>query len=151
MIRSVQVGNQSEMDVSNNGSVPASYFETGRTFEELQRLADHGELEGAFDVRQILPASSVAHPGNTIQIVTEGPIERLCMWGLTSDGPVSRLVRIGRQTVAGPVLADEPVIEQWLGEVVERELGGDRVSLEVLGPYPEVVGSLIAALIGKKS
>lgn len=146
LIHGVRVGNQSEVEVSGGyGPIPASYFETGRTLAELTALAESGELERAVELRQ-LTSMHVAFPGNSINVAIEGPFERVCMWGLVSDGPPSRLVRVEQQTTIGAVPEGKTAETRWLGEVIERELSGDRASLEVVGPSAEVVAQLLIGL-----
>lgn len=146
-VTGVRVGNQRDLDASSVGTrIPARYFEAGKTFAELSALADVGELQGAVELRQLLQLGEV-YSGNQVNVEVEGPFESFCMWGLTSDGQAPMLVRVQKQVKSGPLRLEEPPLESWLGEVIRRELAGDRVTFEVEGPSPEVVSGLIAAFM----
>ena len=58
-IDDIMCGNQCEAGVSGS-SIPARYFETGRSFEEVLKLAELGELELSLPQRQVLKMASVA-------------------------------------------------------------------------------------------
>ncbi len=149
-VRNVRVGNTFAVDINHiEARIPARYFETGRTFADLLALADAGELQGAIEPRQVIQMAQ-ADLGNMIGVQVEGPFESFCMWGLTGEGRLPLLVRVDRQVKQGPLRPEEPPLESWLGEVIERELAGDRVAFEVEGPSPEVVSGLIAAFMARK-
>lgn len=148
-VRSVRVGNQVHVDLSTQeGRIPARYFQAGKTFSELLALADVGELQGAVEARQVLKMTQ-ANAGSLVGVQVEGPFESFCMWGLTRDGEPPLLVRIARQTKQGPLRPEEPSLDNWLGELIARELEGDRVEFECEGPTPEVVSGLVASFMAQ--
>ncbi len=68
--------------MASQGRIPARFFETGRSFDEIKALADAGELELSTAQRQILNMD-VLELGNQLTVRTVGPFENLVMWGVT--------------------------------------------------------------------
>lgn len=135
LVHSVKVGNMSELEVGGYAPIPGRYFEQGRSFEDLQRLADAGELELAVEQRQILDMSEAA-PGVGISVQISGPYDRFCLWGLTYSGGNPHR----RAQVTG---AADGTFSARLDEVTLR---GVATVLEVTAPDATTAAHLLAAL-----
>lgn len=140
LVHAVRVGNQHQ-GVTDYGGVPARYFESGKTFEQVTELAAAGELGGSLEGRLLLELDH-CEIGNTVGVETSGAVGNLCLWGLTYDGHrPSRDVRIWRETVSDR----EP---SYRAEVVDRTLVGNRVRF---GANTETEGAaveLVKAFLG---
>lgn len=85
-IERVQVGNteQSPSDWGQGG-VPAHLFDGGKTFAEIERLAEMGELGMALPERMIWKLDTV-EPGCILRVRARGPFGGACAWGIVPDG-----------------------------------------------------------------
>lgn len=141
-VHRIAIGAQCEVEISGE-RIPGRYFETGKTFAELEALASQGEIEGAVHPRQVFEMVE-AQPGYNITVHTSGPYESLCLWGLTYAGgsPVRHVVV--EQEPGDPALARVGVhARSWQGRVIEHGLGGERLLVSVQGPSPEIVAQLL--------
>lgn len=142
----VFVGHCSEVSL-NQGRIPGRYFQTDQSMEELQALAEAGEIALTVQQRQMLEMET-AEVGNNIAVEIEGPFEDVCLWGLTYEfgGPVKSIVVEpasrrralddgGYQTLAG-----------FRGQIIERRLGGDCVTADVHAPSEASVCQLIGSM-----
>lgn len=119
-VHGVRVGNQSEAISDNYTGVPARYFESNRTFEQILALAAAGELPEALPDRLLLELS-LCEMGCQVGVETSGLLGAVCLWGLTSDGwQPRRDVRIWRETHSDR----DP---SYRAEVVDQTLVGDRL------------------------
>lgn len=84
VITAIRVGNCAEAGLDVPG-VPASFFDTGRSFDDLKRLAEMGELGAALPDRMILKLT-VCELGNSLRITTRGRFEGAAFWGLAREG-----------------------------------------------------------------
>lgn len=118
--------------------VPARYFETFRSFEELAELARAGELDDEVALAQIFEMRQV-EPGGQIRVSTKGPIEAVCFWGLIEDGSMKR------RTVE--VRAVEGTSE-YQGRIVEENMTGPQVLFVVRAPDSDDVVRLLQMQLG---
>lgn len=150
-VKRIRIGSTSDGDLASwgEGAIPGRYFEARKSFAELQRLAELGELIGAVDAMQVLQMRE-AEPGCQITVDIDGPVTQFCMWGLTHDGESlpPKLARVVYQRKQGPIRPEEPELGSWLGEVIERRLSGDTPVFEVEAPTAEVAASLISTFLG---
>ena len=136
LVHGVKVGNMTEVEIGGYAPIPGLYFQQGRTFEELQLLADVGELERGFEVRQQLEMHEAA-PGTQITVALSGPYDRFCVWGSTYiDGRPHRRATIGKAQQS----------EQFTGQLDEVTLGGVRTVLEVTAPDAKTAADLLVGL-----
>ena len=131
-VHEIKVGNQIEGTITLNTGIPGRYFAAGKSFEELEALAELGELEGSVEPRQVLEMQEAA-PGVSLRVVLSGPYDSLCLWGLTyakgsSRGYVTKVVQTGLG---------------WKGTMIERRLDGEHPVFEAEGPTAEVVATLL--------
>jgi hypothetical protein len=132
-IKSVRCGNSHEVAVGGVDNIPARYFEAGKSFEEMKKLAELGELELSIPQRQIISMSTL-EIGNSVSITTSGPFKNFCMWGKTPDG-------------YGP-LPQEVVIEksgaEFKASVSQLTLDGPQELLVIRAPTSEDCAIIIA-------
>lgn len=93
LVHTVKVGNTTEVEIGGLAPMPGLYFAQGRSFEDIVRLADAGELDVSIEARQQLEMNE-AYPGNTVSVSLSGPCDRLVLWGVTYSlgGPHRRAV-----------------------------------------------------------
>jgi hypothetical protein len=140
------VGNQHEMNIGPGEPIPARYFSEGRSLDDLQRLADAGELELNVEQRQILE-TEVAETGQHLTVRMTGPFESVCLWGLTY---AQRRPLLTQKIAPGWIEQDNPErvktrVAGFQGQVIEHHLGGDRVISNVFAPSEESVCRLLVA------
>lgn len=136
LVHGVRVGNMSELDVGGCSPVPGLYFAQGRSFEEIVRLAEAGELVLSTAARQQLEMHE-ALPGTLVVVSISGPYDRLCMWGTTyvQGGPHRRAVVEALGEGRG-----------FLARLDEVTLGGVRTVLDVTAPDAQTAAQLLAGL-----
>lgn len=135
-VQGVKVGNVSELEIGGYASIPGLYFEQGRSFEDILRLADAGELELSVQARQQLEMSEAA-PGVMVSVTLSGPYERFCLWGVTyvTGGPHRR----ARVEALSDTLS-------FAGRIDELTLSGVRTVLEVTAPTAQIATELLVGL-----
>lgn len=143
----VRVRNFMEASLTGD-AIPARYFETGRTFEEIVKLAEAGELELSVPERQRLEMEP-AEVGNQLAIEVRGKFSNACFWGLTytHGGPF----RSAAVTYAPNAFVREqdglPLHgEAYQGRLIEHRLGGDAVVLQVQAATEAACVSLLTGL-----
>lgn len=133
----LKVGNTCEGQVSYE-PIPARFFETDRTFEEIERLAEVGELALSLPQRQVLKMRT-AEPGVSVSVLLSGPFARFCMWGYSAalyEAPqVAEIVQ----------LTDG----KYEGRITTSTLDGDHVQSIVQAPGSMECATLMAALKGR--
>lgn len=135
MVHSIKVGNISEAEIGGCAPIPGRYFEQGRSFEEIQRLAEAGELDVSLEARQQLDMTE-AFPGGMVSIAISGSYERLCMWGVTyANGRPHRKASVQLLESGG-----------YCGRVDEVGLSGIRTVLDVTAPDVKAVTELLVGL-----
>lgn len=139
LIHSIKVGNLAELEIGGFAPIPARYFEQGRSFDELVRLAEAGELELAVEQRQLFEMTE-ASAGTTISVSISGPYDRFVLWGLTylTHG------RAHRRAVV------ERLESGFSGRLEEVGLSGIRTLLDVTAPDAATVATLLASLGASK-
>lgn len=112
-----RVGNQSQH--LNSSKIPARWFESGRSFAELEALAEAGELGAvmAQDLRRVLPMDTI-YSGVMLSVHVEGPFESLCVWGVL---PSEREGLLGVE-VDEAVGAEKAVARVYRQRVLDREI-----------------------------
>jgi hypothetical protein len=115
-VEDVRTGNQSHF----SGPVSAEYFSNGKSFAELEQLAERGELSVPphqhFEI-------DVVDSGQSLIVQMRGPFSGVALWGLAQVGPVPS------QSVDVKCEGSEHV-----GTIVEHRLRGDEVVLTVRSP-----------------
>ena len=140
LLYEIKVGNQTEVAI-DWAPIPARYFETGRSFEEIQRLADAGELDLSLDARQHLEMNE-ASPGTVISVHLSGPYDRVCLWGTTyaKNGRAFRRARVQKLEAS----AERP--ECFTAQLDEITLSGPMNVLDVQAPDAATAASLLVGL-----
>lgn len=86
VILNVRVGNMEQtLSDYEKGGIPAHLFDGGKTFEEIERLAEMGELGAALPERMLWQLDTV-EPGCILRVRTVGPFGGGCVWGIIPDG-----------------------------------------------------------------
>lgn len=135
LVHGVKVGNVTELEIGGYAPIPGRYFESGRTFEDIQRLADAGELELALESRQRLEMTE-ASPGVQVCVSISGSYDRFCLWGTTyAHGAPFRRASV-EATERGT----------FIGRVDEVGLGGIRTVLDVAAPDASTAAELVIGL-----
>lgn len=134
-IDDIQCGNQCEVGVSAS-AIPARYFETGRSFEDVLKLAEVGELELSLPQRQVLKMATLV-PGMTMRVSTSGPFSQFCVWGVmpSDNGPLPREVNIEKDPTKG----------DFIGTVVQHTLDGAETLMTVHAPTPEACAVILSS------
>jgi hypothetical protein len=134
-VESIQCGNMVEASV-NAAKIPARYFEVGKSFEEIQKLAELGELEMSLPDRQKLDMNIMV-PGTVMTVHLRGPFKNFCVWGIAPDsyGPMPQRVTIIHNKDNG----------QFVGTVSQFSLDGPEELLTVEAPTAEACAMVIAA------
>jgi hypothetical protein len=131
-IREIIVGNSGEV-TADWEPIPARFFETGRTFEEITALAEAGELALSLPQRQVLNIMT-GYPGVSVRLALTGPFARFCVWGYTAN--------------AGEAAAVTEIVElpdgRFEGRTIIDTLDGEKVQGVVRAP-----GSLECAMMLK--
>jgi len=135
-VHRIGVGNMVEVEIGGDQAIPGRYFEQGRSFEELERLAEVGELELSLPARQVLEMTE-ASPGMSIAVHLSGPYDRFVVWGLTYSG----LDRAHRRATIEPLESG-----RFMGRLDEVTLSGVRTVLDVTAPDAQTAATLLAAL-----
>lgn len=148
LVSAVLVGPQHEASQSCE-PIPARYFSEGRSMEELQRLADAGELSLSVEQRRVIEMA-VAEVGQTVTVRMTGPFEDVCLWGLTYSQQWPLLTqRISPSTwiaeSEGLQGGHGREVSGFHGRVIEHHLGGDRVISNVYAPSEQSVAQLLSA------
>lgn len=138
-VHGVRIGNMMEVGVGH-ARMPGRYFTVNRSFSELGKLAEIGELEVAVEARQLFEMTE-ATVGSIVGVDIEGPFAQVCLWGLTytSGSPAMRAEVVWEESTA--LLSGK-----CKGQLIERRLRGDQVIAEVSAPSEESVCTLLAAL-----
>jgi len=115
----IRVSNQGQ---DNGSPIPALWFQTRKSFAELDALAKAGEI--------VVPDSSffqmdALEPGCHLRFEARGPIASACAWGLVYD----RGARL-KQRLSVTKQPDG----SHLGKAVRHGLRGEEVLLEVTAP-----------------
>jgi hypothetical protein len=132
--------NQSQLP----GPLPGAIFEQRRSFEELARLAEQGELGEVAQNYEFLPMD-VLESGNQAQLRIDGSCTAAALFGhryARGAGP-STAVRVGR--VKNVVDADG--FHAYEGQIVLQELGGERAVFTATAPDESGVIQLITSEI----
>jgi hypothetical protein len=143
-VERVRVGNTNEVEVSGM-AIPARYFETGRSFDQIARLAAAGELEGAVGAHQLLDMRETS-PGVLCSVALRGPFESFCVWGnIYLQG--TPYLRGSVERVEG----DNRSQDSYRGVLQEVGLAGLRTVLDVSAPDSRTAAELLAALRQSRS
>ena len=137
LVHGIKVGNMSEVEMGGYAPIPGLYFAQGRSFEDIQRLAEAGELELAVEARQQLEMHE-ASPGVHISVAISGPHDRFIVWGLTYLG--------GERHRTATVTPPAPGGTAVMGRLDEFALSGVRTLLEVTAPDVRTVAELLVGL-----
>lgn len=132
---------------SHLGELPGSYFEEGRSFAELERLAASGDLAMSMPERKVLEMRETA-PGELLGLVIRGPVDQACFWGLTykQRGPLlTQVVTPAVIPIRRRSDAEEEDFHCYQGQVVMHELATDTVLSNVYAPSEESVARLLIA------
>ena len=136
-VHCVKVGNTNEVEIGGYAPIPGRYFTTGRTFADIERLADAGELELAIEARQQLEMREAA-VGVQIVVALSGPYDRFVLWGLTYsryEGPHRKAMveRVGDSAM-------------YAGRLDEVRLAGVQTLLDVTAPDARIAAELLIGL-----
>lgn len=136
-ILDLKVGNAGEGMVAWE-PIPARFFETGKSFEEIEQLAEAGELALSLPQRQVLKMST-AEPGVNISVVLSGPFARFCMWGYSAN------------MYEAPQVAEIVQLQDGTheGRIVTSTLDGDNITAVVKTPGAVECAMLMNALKGR--
>lgn len=137
-VNEVRIGNMSAAKASSD-RIPARFFETGLSFEELARLAEQGELEGYLHDRQCLMMQE-AYVGNTVRVEVEGPFETFVMWGRTYIDGFDNMSRVSIVSEDG----------HFRGTLYQSRLAGEFKRFEVTAPSEAEVSKIMAAEVSNK-
>lgn len=140
-VTDVRVGNQSGQVSRGVARIPARYFETGKSFDELVELAEQGELALEVKERQLLQMNTVGL-GVYLQVGTEGPFESFCLWGLS---PVSFEQKLTSNIER---VENDKGLTGYRGTLVRSTLVGDITEYEAKAPSE---ASIVQLLINAKS
>lgn len=135
----VMMGNMSEVEVSGM-AIPGRYFETGRSFEQIARLADAGELAGAVGAHQLITMTE-SYGGAQAMVETQGPFESLCLWGSVYEQGTPYL-KASVERVKGADRSED----YFRGQLHEVGLAGLRPVLDVTAPDARTAAELLAAM-----
>jgi hypothetical protein len=80
-VRRMTAGNHFEGELSGS-PMPASWFDAGKSLEELRALAERGELLTTVQQRQMLEMAEMG-VGNVMTVEVSGKMEAVAFWGLT--------------------------------------------------------------------
>lgn len=135
-IDDIQCGNQSEVQASCSG-IPARFFEVGKTFDELKKLAEVGELELSLPQRSILRMGAL-HAGMTMRVRTRGPFSQFCVWGVAPNdyGPLPKEITIEPNPITG---------KGFVGTIVQHSLDGPQEMLVVNAPTSADCASILGS------
>lgn len=136
LVHGVKVGNMTEVEVGGFSPIPGRYFEQGRSFEDLQRLADAGELESAIDLRQQLMMDE-AQPGTMVSVSLSGPCDRFVVWGRTYEQGVRPYSRAAIERLESGA---------YSGRLDYVGLKGIRTVLDVSTPDAQSAATLLVGL-----
>ncbi len=130
-IDSIQCGNQCEGQASC-AAIPGRFFEVGKSFDDIVKLAELGELDITVPQRAILKMASMS-PGMTMRITTIGPFSQFCVWGTSAEGhgPMPREVTIEKEG------------DRFVGTVVQHSLDGPETLLTVHAPSSSDCASIL--------
>lgn len=143
LVHGVKVGNMSELEVGGYAPIPGRFFEQGRSFEDLERLAEAGELDVSIEARQQLRMNE-ASPGTMITVALSGPFERFCLWGRTYS---SSNDRPHRRASVQPLDSREG----YAGRLDTVTLSGVATVLEVTAPDARIAADLLVGLERSRS
>lgn len=141
-VHTIKVGNVTEAEVGGVAPIPGLYFEQGRSFDDIARLAEAGELDLALDARLQLEMRE-ASPGMMITVALSGPFDRFCLWGSTYTD--------GRPYRRASVAALESNAHVFSGRVDEIGLAGVRTVLDVTAPDAATAAALLVGLQAQHS
>lgn len=135
LVHCIRSGHFNEVTVSYGSPVPGKWFAAGKTFDELGKLAEAGELDLAVEDRAIFEMTEAA-PGVNVGFDVSGPVERACFWGL-AYAQRRPLVRGSLHLRPGEEMKQHAPAEAMLfksvyvGELVEERLLEDVVTARV--------------------
>lgn len=115
-ITRMQIGNQEGASISG-ARLPAKYFSTGRSFDELKKLAAQGELQLSIPERQILDCP-LLEMNCHLRVETVGPFESFCAWGIIHpDYANFRTVK---------VVCNDVAVGGYRGTIIDETMTGHR-------------------------
>lgn len=135
LVHAVKCGNMTEVELGGSSPIPGRYFEQGRSFEDIERLAAAGELELAVEARQQLMMSEVSH-GMHVTVALSGPFERFCLWGRTYAEGIRNRRAVVERIESGA----------YAGRLDHVGLAGIRTVLDVTAPDARVAADLLIGL-----
>lgn len=140
-ITRVMVGNQENL-MEGYGEIPASWFSSDKSFEELKALSEEGQLLPTGVLPKRLHRMDVAHLGNTLTVQIHGAVESGCFFGLSRDGsaPPSQAIRVEKNDRNG----------DWTAIAVRRGLLADEEIGRATAPSLESASTLIGSLLGRR-
>lgn len=143
MILRVSGGNRSEVLIGF-GNLPAVWFSSPRSFEELQAAARAGQLVQEAKELELFEMSEMV-PGEQLVLEVTGPCESGCFWGITYAGAGPRYSGSIEPT------RDSLGNNRFRGQVIRHGLGGDLVDVEATAPTIEGVTELLGVIRHRKS
>lgn len=140
-IDAMQCGNQSEAQVSSS-SIPGRFFEVGKSFDDIKKLAELGELDLSLPQRSLLRMDTL-EPGMTMRVHTSGPFSQFCVWGIAPNdyGPLPKEVTIEEETVD----AATGKVKRFIGTIVQHSLDGPQELLVVHAPTSADCATILSA------